>query len=220
MIEISGPEFPPANGNKPKQLVVILHGVGADGDNLIDLAYYWSRALPDAHFVAPNGPERYDMLPPGYPVTGYQWFSLQDRHPQKLLEGARRAEPMLNAFIDAELKKHNLTAKNLVIAGFSQGGMMALFTALRRKEACAGVMVYSGALVGPDLLASEIKSKPPVCWIHGEQDEVVPFGLMAMAEPVLKNYVTLETHARPGLGHSIDMEGLLIGEKFLQKVFA
>src|SRR5690606_32458213 len=114
---------------KPKQLIIFLHGVGADGNDLIGLAYELAKHLPDAHFLSPNAPEPFDMAP-----FGYQWFSLQQYVTQSMelafeqagkFEGAKHAAPPLNAFIDAQLKRFDLTEKDLLLFGFSQGCMMA-----------------------------------------------------------------------------------------------
>ena len=207
-ITLSGPERAPANGEKPKHLVILLHGLGADGNDLIGLAPMLAGALPHAQFLSPDAPEACDMVP-----YGHQWFSLRNWSPQSMLKGAQSAAPKLNLFIDAQLKRFGLTEDKLALVGFSQGTMMSLYTALRRPNACAAVIGFSGALIGEE----GITSKPPVCLIHGEQDTVVPFGAMALAEAVLKHDgVSVATHARPGLGHGIDPEGLDIASAFLK----
>jgi len=207
-ITLSGPEAPPAKGGAPQSLVILLHGLGSDGQDLISLAPFFAPALPHAHFISPNAPYPCDMAP-----GGYQWFSLRDWSPQSMLKGAHEAAPALNLFIDMQLKRFNLKDDRLALVGFSQGTMMALYTALRRPAACAGVAGFSGAMIGEE----GITAKPPVCLIHGTQDMVVPFGAMALAEAVLRKHgIPLETHARPDLGHGIDPEGLAIAGRFLK----
>ena len=209
---LTGPELPATSGTT-KRLVIFLHGLGADGNDLLSIAPMLD--LPDTHFLSPNAPFPCDMAP-----YGYQWFSLQDRDPTRILPEIRVAEPILNAFIDAQLAKHQLTAKDVALIGFSQGSMMSLHTAPRRAEAIAGVVGISGALFGADLLASEIKSRPPICLIHGTHDDVVPFVAMAAAETTLRsNNVSVEAHARPRLGHGIDEEGIAITRAFLARAF-
>lgn len=210
---LTGPSVKPASGKPAKQLVVFLHGVGADGEDLISLAPMFAHALPDAHFVSPNAPQACDMAP-----YGYQWFSLQDRNPSVMLKGIQETAPLLNKFIDAELKKLGLTDENLMLVGFSQGTMMSLYTALRRPKACAAVVGYSGALLAPELLKSEARSTPPVCLIHGNADMVVAHGSMAVAEAGLKEAgISVETHSRPGLGHGIDPQGISLAREFLER---
>ncbi|WP_142847797.1 alpha/beta hydrolase [Telmatospirillum sp. J64-1] len=212
---LSGPSVPPASGGKPKQLVIFLHGVGSDGNDLIALAPYFAQALPDAEFLSPNAPQPFDMAP-----FGFQWFSLQDRSPEAIGAGVRQTLPVLNAFIDAELEKRGLTDADLALVGFSQGTMMSLHAALRRPRACAVVVGYSGLLADPESLPGEIKSRPPVLLIHGEADDVVPFGLHPAAVEALERAgVPVLAMTRPGLGHSIDQEGLVAGIRFVAQSF-
>lgn len=209
---ITGPMVPPASGGKPKQLVLLLHGWGADGANLIDLADMFAPVLPDALFVAPNAPFECEVNP-----FGYQWFSLMDRQPQHMLAGVRHAADILNHFIDHAMHDLQLDNSQLALVGFSQGTMTALHVAMRRSPGIAAVVGFSGSLIGPEALAGEIAARPPVCLIHGESDDVVPFAAMKVAEEALKmNSVPVNAHARPFLGHSIDMDGLKIAGDFLR----
>lgn len=210
---LSGPVRTPRSGGKAKQLVVLLHGWGADGPNLIDLAEPFSTVLPDAQFIAPNAPYVCEVNP-----YGYQWFSLMDRQPQHMLAGARNAAEILDRFLDEQLATLSLDNSKLVLIGFSQGTMTALHVAMRRSPQIAGVVGFSGALIGPDELSKEIVARPPVCLIHGEMDDVVPFRSLHNATEALTSYgVTVEPHTRPYLGHSIDMDGIRIAAAFLKK---
>jgi phospholipase/carboxylesterase len=149
---------------------------------------------------------------------GRQWFSFQDREPEAVLAGARAAAGHLDAFIDAELERTGLPDQRLVLLGFSQGAMMALHVALRRARLCAAVIGYSGALIGPELLAGEVRSRPPVLLVHGDADEVVPFQSMAAAEQALRaDGFLVHGEGRPGLGHGIDEVGLQLGAAMLKQ---
>ncbi len=215
MTELSGPDAPPAAGGPPRQLVILLHGVGADGNDLINLSQTMGQKLPHARFVAPNGPEACDMAP-----VGYQWFSLQDRNPANMLAGIQRSIPLLNAFIDAELEKAGLDDRNLALLGFSQGTMMSLYAAPRRPKQMAGVLGYSGALLGGDTLAGEALSKPPMFLIHGDADQVVPVQALHAAVADLQSAeIPVQWSVRPGLPHGIDPEGMAHGAAFLASVF-
>src|SRR5579875_1521694 len=144
---LSGPSYGPAAGGKPRRLVLLLHGLGADGNDLIGLAPHWSPLLPEAEFLSPNAPFPCDFAP-----YGYQWYSVQDRSPDMQLAGVRAAAPILDAFIDEAL-----TARDLALVGFSQGTVMSLFVGLRRAEPVAGILGYSGRLIAPELLAAELR---------------------------------------------------------------
>lgn len=212
---LSGPEFGPADGDTPAQLVVIAHGLGADGNDLIGLAPAFSRALPRAKFVSPNAPFPCDMAP-----MGYQWFSAGDLSPPAVLAGVAAAAPFLNDFIDSQLADTGLTEENLALVGFSQGTMMSLYTGLRRERQVAGIVGYSGRLIGADTLADEIKSRPPVRLYHGDQDPLIPVSAMAEAEEGLRAVgVDVASHVCQGLPHGINEEGIAGAMKFFVEIF-
>ena len=209
--QLTGPTSGPAGGRTPRQLVLLLHVLGADGNDLIGLAPYFARVLPDAKFVSPC-----DMAP-----MGYQWFSLQDRTDEAVLQGARMARPILDRFIDEQMAALGLGPADTALVGFSQGTMMSLFAGLRRDQPVAGILGYSGRLVGAGILADEISVKPPVTLINGDQDELIPASVQPAAVNALKDLgIEVEGHIRPGLGHSIDPVGIELGCEFLARVFA
>src|SRR5215831_14486622 len=143
---LDGPRILPSRG-RASALVVLLHGYGANGDDLIALGETWRQQLPQAAFVAPNAPETI----PGMP-GGLQWFDLTLRDPSEYWRGVTAAQPVLDGFLDAELGRYRLAADRLVLVGFSQGSMLCLHVGLRRSAAPAGIVAYSGLLAGRDLL--------------------------------------------------------------------
>ena len=210
---LDGPRLAPLSGGMPQSLVVLIHGYGASGDDLIGLAREWQPLLPETAFVAPHAPER---LPYGG-MGGYQWFHLTLQDEAELWPGVCRAAPDLDAFIDRELSRHALDGASLALAGFSQGTMMALHAGLRRSVPCAGIIGYSGALAGPEHLAGEITARPPVLLVHGEEDKVIPVGAMHLAARTLAGAeVAVEWHVCHALGHGIDRKGLVLGGDFLK----
>jgi phospholipase/carboxylesterase len=214
--KLSGPSRTPAAGGKPKRLVILLHGLGADGNDLIGLAPYWAPLVPEAEFVSPNAPFPCDMAP-----YGFQWFSAQDRSPEAVLAGVRAAAPILDGYIDEALAERGLGEGDMALVGFSQGAMMSLFVGLRRARPAAGIAGFSGRLLAPELLASELRSRPPILLVHGTEDPLVPYASLAAAETALKNAgVAVETLTCPGIGHSIDENGLRRGGHFLKDVLA
>ncbi len=216
LLELSGPSLAPASGGGPSSLVILLHGVGADGNDLIGLAPHFAAALPDTAFIAPNAPYPCDMAP-----VGHQWFSIQTADAALRLAAIRQTAQILNAFIDAQLAAHGLADDRLALVGFSQGTMMSLFTAPRRERACAGIMAYSGRIEGGAELSTEIRSRPPVMMVHGDQDALLPVTSMTEAAARLRdNGVRVETHVRPGLGHGIDEVGVRIGVSFVAQALA
>ncbi len=210
-MQLSGPTMAPAAGGAAREIVLFLHGLGADGNDLIGLAPYFAQHLPHAAFAAPNAPFPCDMAP-----YGFQWFSLQDRSPAMMLAGIQAAAPLLDAYIDELLAGHGLAGDRLAFVGFSQGTMMALHVAPRRAEQVAGVVGYSGALLAGDRLTGEARSRPPVLLIHGDADPVVPFEAMKVATSGLAGAsIKVRTEVRPGLGHSIDEAGIRLATNFL-----
>ncbi len=214
MPQLSGPSRPPASGGKQSRLVILLHGLGADGNDLIGLAPYWARLLPTAEFLSPNAPFPCDMAP-----HGYQWYSSQDRTPEAALAGVRAAAPILDAFIDEALAKRGLDDSDLALVGFSQGTVMSLYVGFRRNQPVAGIVGFSGRLLAPELLANELRSRPPTLLVHGTDDPLVPYTALAEAETALKGAeIPVETVSSVGIGHSIDEEGLRRGGLFLSDV--
>ncbi|MBL94117.1 MAG: Carboxylesterase 2 [Alphaproteobacteria bacterium MarineAlpha3_Bin5] len=214
-VKLSGASRGPITGGKPEQLVIMAHGVGADGNDLINLANYFEKVLPNAIFVAPNAPETFDGGPPGY-----QWFSLSDPSYDQKLKGLRNASKIFNQFIDDQLAATGLSEKETALVGFSQGTMLALWSGLRRPRKLAGILGFSGALIGDTELLTELKSKPPVLLIHGQADSVVPFDAMEQALNTLRNLgVKAEGLARPEVGHNLDDDGIKAGMFFLADCF-
>lgn len=216
LMSLSGPSRPPVAGGTPRRLVILLHGLGADGNDLIGLAQYWGRLVPDAEFVSPNAPFPCDLGP-----YGHQWFSVQDRSGPAVLAGVRATAPILDAYIDEELAKRSLSESDAALVGFSQGTMMSLFVGLRREKPFAGILGFSGRMIGVDVLAGELRSRPRTLLIHGTADPVVPFESLGEAEAALKQAgVPVETVACYGIEHSIDQQGLERGGRFLREVLS
>jgi phospholipase/carboxylesterase len=211
MAKLLGPATGPLAGGAPRQLVVLLHGVGADGQDLIGLAPMLAERLPHALFVAPDAPQPCDMAP-----YGRQWFSLQDRRSAAMLAGARRTAPLLDGFLDELLGRHSLDESRLALVGFSQGTMMSLFAGPRRARPPAAILGFSGALLGAEDLPREARSRPPVMLVHGDADDVVPVDALFSAVAGLQAAeIPVQWIIRPGLPHSIDPYGIEAGGKFL-----
>ncbi len=219
MAELDGPRVEPRRG-AARQLVVFLHGYGADGNDLIEIGRAWQAMLPDAAFVSPHAPERCMQAP-----VGRQWFALTFRNPDERWVGVNKAAPVLERFIDAELARRNLPPTALALVGFSQGTMMALHVGLRRAVAPAAIVGYSGMLVAPndgpaEGMAKEVKVRPPVLLVHGDSDDLIPAQALFMSAQGLATLeVPVEWHLSAGIGHGIDPEGLRHGGEFLARRF-
>ena len=204
----------PVGGGLAKQLVVLLHGYGSDGEDLIQLAPYLGQAMPDAAFVAPNAP-----FPCATAIYGFQWFDVWDADGERRLEGARLANKILQPFYDVQLEAHEVAPEELYIIGFSQGTMMALHSGLRREIAPRAVVGFAGRLMAAHLLADEMTCKPPVMLAHGADDDVVPVESLEKANEALRAAgVSVESHVIQGLGHGIDETGILQAAQFLRRI--
>ena len=214
MALIDGPRLAPRSG-LARQLVVFLHGYGADGNDLIGIGRQWAEFLPDAAFASPHAPE-----PCGGAPMGRQWFGLTFRDHQERWRGVQQARPALDAYLDAELARQGLGDDRLALVGFSQGTMMALHAGLRRKSAPAAIVGYSGTLEGEAALQAEASVKPPVLLVHGDQDEVIPVQALFQASQALAAAdIPVEWHMSQGVGHGIDGEGLMHGLSFIARAF-
>lgn len=215
MTKLTGPSHGPHNGSKPGHLVILLHGYGADGNDLIGLAPVLAPLMPDVVFYAPNAPQRCEGNP-----MGFQWFPVSRLDPKLALAGARSAAADIDAFIDEKLAEHGLDESRTCLVGFSQGTMMALHVGLRRARPLAGIVGFSGMLAGPEVLEAEIKSRPPVLLAHGDKDEMLPHVLSERALEVLQhNKVKATLHIAEGIGHGINDTALSHAARFLIEAF-
>jgi phospholipase/carboxylesterase len=210
---VNGASLQPLSGGSPKQIVLLLHGFGSNGADLIALAPHWQRDLPDALFLAPNAPQRLGSM-----ASGYQWWPLTAFTPQALASGATSAAPALTALIERKLAQYGLTDANLAIVGFSQGTMMALHVGLRRTHPVAAIVGYSGMLTGAQELAHVPITKPPVLLVHGSADPIVPVAALHAARNALEHLgIDVTTHVSNGAGHTVDPVGLRMGGDFVAK---
>src|SRR6478752_7330199 len=187
---LDGPRLPPASGGPAKQLVVFLHGYGADGNDLIGLGREWSRLLPHAAFVSPNAPQPCGMAP-----MGRQWFNLTFRDPGEMTRGVAQAGPLLDAFLSAELERLRLPSSALGLVGFSQGTMMAL--AERSGSGPAILLVHGDA-----------------------DEVIPVDAMLIAREQLAQAGLPVEWHVAQGIGHGIDQTGLKLGGAFLKQAFA
>jgi len=205
-------EFPDLD-IKYESLVVLLHGIGADGFDLIPLAKHWALTLKKTKFYSLHAPYPYRFSP-----QGRQWFDLEDRDQTRILNEIELVKPMVRNFLEEKFKEHNLDYKNLILVGFSQGTMVALNLSLTMKKKVKGVLGYSGGVILTKSGKIDILSTPKICLIHGKNDDIVPSKMMESSSMVLKDFnIEVSTHLIKNLGHSINQEGLDIGQNFLVK---
>ena len=199
-----------------RSVVVLLHGYGANGADLLGLADVLGEHLPDTLFVAPDAPETIPMMP-----TGYQWFPIPWIDGSSEVEAERgllAAADDLNAFLDALMVDEDVLPEQVVLFGFSQGTMMALQVAPRREDEVAGIVAFSGRLMRPELLIEEAVSRPPVLLIHGDADDVVPPSSLPEAAEALQaaGWKDVYAHVMKGTAHGIAPDGLQVALAFMR----
>jgi len=213
---VNGASLKPRSGEPPRKIVLLLHGFGSSGSDMISLAPAWANAMPNALFLAPHAPQHCGMM-----GAGYQWWGLSGFAPSALAAGAAAAAPAIDAFIDRKLAQYGLTEADLALVGFSQGTMMALHVGLRRPRGVAAIVGYSGMLAGTLGLGHDALPKPPVLLVHGTADPVVPIAALHMSESELKRLgIDVTTHIAYGVAHSVDPVGLRLGRDFVAEAFA
>ena len=203
----------PFSKNKPQQAIVLCHGYGGDGQDISNLAINWQRFLPETIFLCPNAPEICAVN-----SRGYQWFDLSSDKEELILEKSLAAEAKLNTFLDQVLDNFQLETTNLALVGFSQGCMMSIQIALKKKEQINCLIGYSGKMINQKHLSDKIKSKPKIFLMHGTNDTIVsPTHLLEAKEYLVKHGLKIKTKIFKDCEHRIPVEGVSLGLGFLKK---
>ena len=203
----------PLSKNKPRQAVILCHGYGGDGKDICALAINWQRFLPDAVFLCPNAPEVCAVNP-----QGFQWFDLMSEDKEIILEKSLIAEEKLNTFLDQVSNNFQLEPFNLALVGFSQGSMISIQVALKKKEQINCLIGYSGKIINQKHLSDNINSKPKIFLMHGANDTIVPTTHLLEAKEYLKKHgINTKTKMFKNCEHKIPVEGSSLGLGFLKK---
>ena len=203
--------LPPAAGGAPRQAVVLLHGYGSDGNDLIDLGRYWAGALPEALFVAPDAPQPCAGNP-----FGYQWFALDLDRTISRVTGVPQTRQVLLDFLIGLWAQTGLSARDTFLVGFSQGAMMALHVGLSLDQPLLGIVSFSGALIPPEGFGEGLLARPPVCLVHGDMDQVVDPDLSRQAAAALEAAgYDARLHISAGTAHGISPDGLDFATGFM-----
>ena len=204
-----------AASGEASSVVVFLHGYGADGNDLLGLAEPLAPHLPDTVFVAPDAPEICATNP-----GGFQWFPIPwiDGSSEEAADRSMEQSIIdLNAYLDSVLEEEGMTADQMILFGFSQGTMMSLHVAPRRDEPFAAVVGFSGRLLQPESLEDELKTRPPVLLVHGDQDDLVPVQSLQDAGQALSELGSeVYDHIMEGTGHGIAPDGLNVALAFMR----
>lgn len=199
----------------PRNLVILLHGVGSNGQDIASLGAFWNDTLPDTAFAAPDAPFPF---PHGH---GHQWFSvdgvIEANRPARVQ--AARAE--FDRVVGEIVARHDLTdhPERVALAGFSQGAIMALDVLASGRWQPAGIVAFSGRLASPPPIRPATAT--PLLLVHGAADPVMPPVECDRAAAALQALgVQVQRLVLPGLGHSISAEGAKAAGAFLAGVFS
>ncbi len=200
------------NRSEASHNLIMLHGYGSDGFDLLHIGNLWQQTLPNLGIYSLQAPEPCQDVP-----SGRQWFYIKDMDPHTLYRGAQNASKYLERALLNAVEHTKVPLENTILMGFSQGAMMALYTGLYRCPQVRGILAYSGGIFSPDEPLIEAKDID-ICLIHGDADTVVPLPLFEASSHKLKaEGLKVEEHLLPGLEHSIDDRAFRIGEAFLQQ---
>ncbi len=199
--------------NEPKQIIILCHGYGGDGQDISALALNWRRFLPDAVFLCPNAPEVCTVNP-----LGYQWFDMNVENKETILEKSLVVEKKLNTFLDQVLDDFQLDITNLALVGFSQGSMMIIQTALKKKEQVNCLVAYSGKIINKQHLSDNIVSRPKIFLMHGDRDTIVsPSHLLESKDFLAQQNLKIRTKLFKNCEHKISVKASSLGLEFLRK---
>ena len=205
--------FSSLSKNEPKQIIILCHGYGGGGQDISVLANSWRRFLPDAVFLCPNAPEVCTVNP-----LGYQWFDMTIENDETILEKSLVAEKKLNTFLDQVLDNFQLDIKNLALVGFSQGCMMMIQTALKKKEQINCLVGYSGKIINKQHLSDNIVSRPRIFLMHGDRDTIVsPSHLLESKDFLAQQNLKIRTKLFKNCEHKISVKASSLGLEFLRK---
>ena len=203
----------PISKSSPKNAVILCHGYGGDGNDISILANYWKNFLPDTMFVCPDAPEICKVNP-----SGFQWFDLMDQTDDETLSKSLIAEKKLDNFINEVTSQNKLSLNDIALVGFSQGCMISLQTALKKRDKIKCLIGYSGKILNIKHLSQNINSKPEIFLMHGDKDAVVPINFLLEAKEFFnKNNYIIQTKIFKNCEHRIPTEGSSLGLEFLKK---
>ena len=203
----------PSSKSSPKNVVILCHGYGGDGKDISILANYWKTFLPDTLFICPDAPEICKVNP-----DGFQWFDLMDQTGEETLSKSLIAENKLDNFINEVISENKLNFKDVALVGFSQGCMISMQTALKKKDQIKCLIGYSGKILNIKHLNQNINSKPEIFLLHGDNDQIVPINFLLEAKEFFnKNDYKIQTKIFKNCEHRIPTEGSSIGLEFLKK---
>lgn len=205
--------YGPVSSSPPKQLIILLHSANSSGPDMAYLAEFYGTYFPDAVFVAPDSPFSSRIRP-----FSFSWYNRVFTPVSRLERKVANAAPWLQNFILNQLKIYNLSGKNTVIIGHSQGAVMGLYVAFKRPELLAGVLSFSGFLAWQPDFQEAVHGYLQLYLVHGTHDKHIPDREYYRT---LKQLEKAGFHVSgtliQGADHDINMAGARAGLRFLQR---
>lgn len=196
-----------------KKIVIMLHGVGSNGDDLQPLADSWSEILPDVLFASPNAPLRFEQ------GSGYQWFSIAGVTSANRPERVKAARNDFDTVIQNILRENDIDPANdkIIVVGFSQGSIMALDAVVSGRYPLTAVVAFSGRLASVEPFTPLGQSR--VLLIHGKADQVIPWTESQTAEQKLKALgVDVQILLEENTSHTISSAGARTAASFIAAI--
>ncbi len=203
----------PEKGKNIKNVVVLFHGYGGDGEDISMITLNWKRHMPNTIFICPNAHETCEISP-----TGYQWFDLTKDDPDYILNESLKAEKKVNKFLNEIKEEYNLDNKQISLSGFSQGCMMSINVGLTAEKNFNAIIGFSGKIINIENLKTRIKNRTKTILIHGDQDDIVsPTHLLEAKDFFLRENINIETHLIKNCAHHIPYEASSLALNYILK---
>jgi phospholipase/carboxylesterase len=217
MLKLTGPEILPQNITDEKILIVIFHGYGQTGSEILQtLEVDLHSAFPHAYLFAPNAPSSAFENDGGLDWLSYEGEWVDER----ILKELYNREKVYNQSIDAKLRELNIHDNKLILIGFSQGARLILHLGFKRKKPCAGILCFSGKMTLPYEALTNAACSPKVCLINGDNDKVIQLDEQDItAKAIVDSGGDVEIHRVAGLDHAINKEAIALGLKFIKSCF-
>ncbi len=200
------------NLKNPNKIFLLLHGLSMTHDDMIELGLIFNERYKDAAFISLNGFEQFE-----YGAYGRQWFSLSDRSEAVIQKHANKSFIMLEKFLNYICNKFGLSLKDVILIGFSQGGMLSSYAGMMLK--LGGVIGFASCLVYPKEIES---TDTPMCFVHGENDEIIDVSLFKKTIMAANYYLkqnSVKTLITPNLKHAVCFDGIKFAFEFLDNNF-
>ena len=203
----------PEKNKDVKNIVVLFHGYGGDGNDISMLALNWKRHMSNTIFICPNGHEQCSINP-----GGYQWFDLTKDDPNHILKESLKAEEKIKEFLGEIKKEYNLDNDKITLSGFSQGCMISINIGLTSEKPFSSIVGFSGKIIEPNNLKSRRRNSTSILLIHGDQDDIVPPSYLLEAKDfLLRENINVDPHLVKNCGHHIPVEASSIALNYILK---